>query len=155
MEESETGSKTTPIKGQVIELQINNFSKKCEELDVEKSISTPLLTVFGIVDCFLEFYPKGSFWCTKPGHCTVFFGCPTNVEVELAMYAGTCTLTPKELLTGESTDHKVFGLHDFCELSQVIDSELDTVVVGVEIHSVKFKDEAEKESDQVCRITIE
>lgn len=143
------------IENNVIELQINNMREKINSFSIDESISTPRLAAFGITDCYIQFYPKGSFWCTKEGHFSMIFGCPSNVDVELLLYAGNISRTPQELMNNEETNEKVYGLHDFGETSELLAEGAKDLAVGVELLRFDFKDDSLKESSKVVRITAE
>eukprot|EP00922_Rhytidocystis_sp_ex-Travisia-forbesii_P030673 GHVS01045287.1.p1 GENE.GHVS01045287.1~~GHVS01045287.1.p1 ORF type:complete len:157 (+),score=29.05 GHVS01045287.1:184-654(+) len=151
---------TANLDHQTIEMQINNIQEKIQSCAHDESISSPKMAVFGISDCYLQFYPKGSFWCTKENHYSLLFGCPTNVDVDILMYAGNVSRKPDELLHNEETNEKIYGFHDFGDTSELLKSlgdqkEVSGVAVGVEFVSISFKDHNDKESEKIIRITID
>eukprot|EP00921_Rhytidocystis_pertsovi_P024253 GHVQ01038984.1.p1 GENE.GHVQ01038984.1~~GHVQ01038984.1.p1 ORF type:complete len:165 (+),score=20.56 GHVQ01038984.1:269-763(+) len=157
---SDAEGSTTCIENPILEMQINNFRDKLKDFDIDQSISTPKLAAFGMTDCYLQFYPKGSFWCTKEGHFSVLFGCPTSVEVDMMMYAGNISQKPQRLLNTEETNETVYGLHDFGEIDHLFKPKPgqqlpDSLAVGVEFLNIKFLESADKESEKIVRVTCD
>eukprot|EP00922_Rhytidocystis_sp_ex-Travisia-forbesii_P030668 GHVS01045282.1.p1 GENE.GHVS01045282.1~~GHVS01045282.1.p1 ORF type:complete len:157 (+),score=14.34 GHVS01045282.1:230-700(+) len=154
-------AESTPnLEHSTIEMQINNIREKIQSYAHDQSISTPKLAIFGITDCYLQFYPKGSFWCTKENHYSLLFGCPTNVDVDILMYAGNVSRKPNELLHNEETNEKIYGFHDFGDTLEMLkgsgdEKEVSGVAVGVEFLSISFKDQNDKESEKILRVTID
>jgi len=143
------------ITNNIFELQVNNFQKKLEEMDQDESISTPKLTIFGIQDCHLQFYPNGSFENVNEGHCSFVFGCPYNIQLEIEMYIGNCTLVPIEIFKDKGTNERLYGIVDFGKTEDLYDKNADAIVVGVELKSITFEDPDDKENEKVVRVTID
>eukprot|EP00922_Rhytidocystis_sp_ex-Travisia-forbesii_P030679 GHVS01045293.1.p1 GENE.GHVS01045293.1~~GHVS01045293.1.p1 ORF type:complete len:157 (+),score=17.76 GHVS01045293.1:191-661(+) len=148
------------LEHKTLEMQVNNIREKIQSYAHDQSMSTPKMAVFGITDCYIQFYPKGSFWCTKENHYSVLFGCPTNVDVEILMYAGNVSRKPDELLHNEETNEKIYGFHDFGDTSELLkgvgnENEISGVAVGVEFVKLSFKDQSDKESEKIVRVTID
>mmetsp|Transcript_34250 Transcript_34250/g.84802 ORF Transcript_34250/g.84802 Transcript_34250/m.84802 type:complete len:150 (-) Transcript_34250:238-687(-) len=147
------------ITNNVLELTIERFAEKCKHIRNDQSLSTPKMTVFGIPDCVISFYPKGNFWCTKDDHCSLVFVAPADIKLKLRMYVGTCTRDAEELLTLEDTNEKVYGLNDMCPLSSescgIDPQSTSAVAVGVEVIEAVWETDDDKESDKVVRVTLE
>mmetsp|Transcript_36631 Transcript_36631/g.77869 ORF Transcript_36631/g.77869 Transcript_36631/m.77869 type:complete len:349 (+) Transcript_36631:25-1071(+) len=110
--------------------EITKVSERLAQLPRGASMWSPLFSAAGIREILLEFYPNGSTNTTKDGNCAFYIRCPEGVTMVVTLFVGKVKKGPIKT-TFDSLTGK--GLPDYCRIQDEIDTEKDTLEVGIEL----------------------
>jgi hypothetical protein len=113
-----------------VDWQIDNCSKRFENLVKNESIWSPEFSMLGFTNLQLEFFPKGRESTWLDGFCSVFLWCPAGVRVKYQLRVGEYTAAPDE---DEYASRMGHGHSNFCLLEAQIDKESDTLSIGLDV----------------------
>lgn len=115
-----------------VEWRITQFSKRLKSLPRGSSLYSPHISMGGIADVLLEFYPNGSQNTTKDGFCAFYIRGPQGTSVTVTLFVGNFKKGPITTTFDGATGK---GLPDFCDVAKEVDNDKDCLVVGIDMRN--------------------
>mmetsp|Transcript_19366 Transcript_19366/g.58277 ORF Transcript_19366/g.58277 Transcript_19366/m.58277 type:complete len:355 (-) Transcript_19366:99-1163(-) len=121
-----------------VEWRIQNFSD-IKETPKNEAIWSVEFSVMGVSGMQLEFFPQGRESTKFPGFCALFLWCPAGVRIRYRLRVGNHWSGPEE---DEYESRMGHGHSNFCHISGQLDESSDSLIVGLEILSLYYQQEA-------------
>lgn len=123
-----------------VEWKISDLKDKLEKTPSGESFWSDEFTCMGIKGLQLEFFPKGRESTTLPGFCSLFLWCPAGTKIKYQLWAGNHICAPDEDAYDGRMGH---GHSNFCKLDSEINTQTDSITVGVSILEIHRSEELE------------
>jgi len=117
-----------------VEWTIDNFSSKADGLAKGESLWSAKFNAAGMQGLLLEFFPKGREKTTFDGFCSLFLWCPNGTKLKYQLRVGTFFRAPDE---DEYVGRIGHGHSNFCPLLPEVDTEKDSITLGVNFIEVR------------------
>ncbi|KAF4656230.1 hypothetical protein FOL47_009096, partial [Perkinsus chesapeaki] len=114
----------------LVEWKIDKITRKLAVTPRGASLYSPIFTAAGIRDMLLEFYPSGNANTRKDGYCSLYLRCPEGTQIVVTLIVGTYKKGP---IMAKFDGSAGKGLPEFCELTDQINKDDDTITVGLEL----------------------
>jgi len=110
--------------------KISKISERLAGLPRGAAMWSKLFTAAGIREILFEFYPNGSNNTTKDGFCAFYVRCQDKVTIVITLIVGKVKKGPIKAVFDTLVGK---GLPDFCPVEDQINTDDDTLEVGIEL----------------------
>lgn len=111
-----------------VDWTINNFSSQASQRGKSFSMWSPKFNAAGLQGVQLEFFPNGREHTTFDGFCSLFLWVPQGTKLKYQLRVGSFFRAPDE---DEYKDKIGHGHSNFCPLEPEVDTEKDSITLGV------------------------
>mmetsp|Transcript_33703 Transcript_33703/g.60993 ORF Transcript_33703/g.60993 Transcript_33703/m.60993 type:complete len:353 (+) Transcript_33703:88-1146(+) len=112
-----------------VDWKISEISAKVRTTPRNTGIWSGKLTVMGVSDLVLEFFPQGRDTTTFPGFCAAFLWGPPGLWLKYRLHVGEHSVLNEDFFDSRMGH----GHSNFCNLQAQVDKSTDSVVVGLDI----------------------
>merc|ERR1711920_1030717 len=109
-----------------VQWRIENIDKVRSNFSKGQYLSSPEFSACGLDGFSFHLYPRGDDFCEE-GYCSLYFHVPTDTCVSRTLFIGRARHGPVE-----ADSLKNCGVSEMCVLSNEIDKETGSIVVGVD-----------------------
>jgi len=120
-----------------LEWRIEKYSS-IKDMPKNEAIWSVEFSVMGVPDMQLEFFPQGRESTKRAGFCALFLWCPEGVQIRYRLCVGSHWSGPEE---DHYTSRMGHGHSNFCMLDSQKDEKTDSILIGLEILSLHYKQE--------------
>jgi len=111
---------------EIVHWRIENAEDVRSRFQKGEYLASPEFSACGLGGFCFHFYPRGDDFCEE-GYCSVYFHLPQDTKVRRTLFVGRQRHGPVE---AESLTN--IGVSEMCVLSNQIDKDTGSVVIGVE-----------------------
>jgi len=115
-----------------VDWTISEISTKMRTTPKNTGIWSAKLTVMGVSDISMEFFPQGRDSTTFPGFCALFLWAPPGLWLKYRLRVGKHSVLNEDFFDSRMGH----GHSNFCNLQGQIDKGTDSVLVGIDILEV-------------------